>query len=479
MITLFDYQETGVKMLRGAMINKFTKLCMVAATGAGKTVIFSFMATSAVNRGKRVLILSDRDELLKQSGGALEKFNMKPIAIERKRKLTSLNGMLYVGMVETLARRLKDQMYVDFLNDIDLIVLDECHKQVYNKLFPYITNPKTIVIGATATPHRDKNMTCMSDFYEAMVEICKISDLIARGFLCKPITYGIPVDLSDVGQKGSDFDAKEMGDMYNETKLFEGVVQNYESKCPGKKALIFASNIDSSKTLITEFIDKGYDAKHLDSEMPDSYRQEVLTWFKNTPGAILSNVGILNTGFDEPTIEAVILYRATMSLSLFLQMVGRGSRTIKGFKSEFYILDFGNNIKRHGFWEEDREWSLKKKKKTKGLGVAPAKECPECDRLLAVSVKTCDYCGYEFPVIVNPKEAIFVELQALTYTQIQEKVKTATFEDLEDIQQAKGFSKGWIFHQLQTEEDLKKYAEHKGYKPAWVEHQINLRTKTE
>ena len=74
--------------------------------GAGKTILFSYMTKSAVDKGKRVLILSDRDELLSQSGGALENFNMKPIEISRDNKLKTLNGILYTGMVETLARRL-------------------------------------------------------------------------------------------------------------------------------------------------------------------------------------------------------------------------------------------------------------------------------------------------------------------------------------------------------------------------------------
>lgn len=475
-IKLRPYQETGVSLLRREMIQGKHKMCLVAPTGAGKTVIFSYMASSAVSRGKRVLILSDRDELLTQSGGALKKFNMHPIEISRSRKLTSLNGMLYVGMVETLARRLKDNMYIDFLNELDVIIFDECHKQTFNKIMPFITNSKTHVIGATATPYRDKNMTCMSDFYESMVEVCKVSDLIADGFLCIPVSFGVPVDLDGVKKKGNDYDATDMGNMYTDAKLYEGVLSNYEKHCPGTKSLIFASNVDSSIRLIEEFKSAGYDARHLDSEhCTPAYRKETLKWFSDTPGAILSNVGILNTGFDEPTIETVILYRATMSLPLFLQMVGRGSRTIEGIKSKFNILDFGNNIKRFGFWEEDREWSLTKKKKTKGLGVAPAKECPECDRLVTASAKACEYCGYEFPVVINKKEAIYIELQKLTYTQIQEKAKTATFEELEDMQMAKGYSKGWLYHQLQTEEDLKKYAEFKGYKEAWVNYQMNIR----
>ena len=476
-IELYEYQNTGVNLLRNAMAKGKKKLVLVAPTGAGKTVIFSYMAMNSINKGKRVLIVSDRDELLKQSGGALEEFNMKPIVISRTNKLKSLNGMLYVGMVETLARRLKEPMYQEFVNNLDLIIFDEAHKQSFNKIFPFITGKKTFVIGATATPHRDKNMVSMDDFYEHMEEVAKVSQLIDLGYLCKPKSFGVPVDLSGVKMKGDDYDGTALGDMYNETKLFEGVYDNYQKLTPGKKALIFASNIDSSKNLVNDFVEKGLPCRHLDSNMSNKEREEILDWFKSTDNALLSNVGILNTGFDCKTIEVVILYRATKSLPLFLQMVGRGSRTIKGVKDTFYILDFGNNIKTHGFWQQDRVWSLAKKKKKKTDGMAPVKECPDkdCGYINPIQAKFCEECGAEFVVKLTEKEKIFVELQEMTPGQIKDMALTADFETLENIQEARGYSKGWIFHQLRTEEDLKKYAAHKGYKQQWVQHQLNNR----
>lgn len=474
-ITLYDYQNTGVSLLRNAMSQGKKKLVLVAPTGAGKTIIFSYMAMNAIKKQKRVLIVSDRDELLKQSGGALEGFNMKPIIISRSNQLKTLNGMLYVGMVETLARRLKDEKYKTFINNLDLIIFDEAHKQSFNKIFPFITGEKTFVIGATATPYRDKNMVSMDDFYEHMEEVAKVSQLIELGYLCKPKSFGVPVDLSNVKMKGDDYDGTAMGDMYNEIKLYEGVYDNYQKITPGKKALIFASNIDSSKNLVNDFVEKGLPCKHLDSNMTTKEREDILEWFKNTDYALLSNVGILNTGFDCKTIEVVILYRATKSLPLFLQMVGRGSRTIKGVKDTFYILDFGNNIKTHGFWQQDRVWSLAKKKKKKTEGMAPVKECPVCGYINPIQAKTCEDCDTQFIVKLTEKEKVFIELQEMSPGQIKELALNANFETLENIQQAKGYSKGWIYHQLKTEEDLRKYAKHKGYKDRWVKFQLNNR----
>jgi len=85
-------------------------------------------------------------------------------------------------------------------------------------------------------------------------------------------------------------------------------------------------------------------------------RQEILLWFKKTPDAILTSVSILTTGFDEPTVETVILNRATRSLTLYFQMIGRGSRVLKN-KKKFNVIDLGNNTLRFGAWNDPIDWN--------------------------------------------------------------------------------------------------------------------------
>jgi len=132
-----------------------------------------------------------------------------------------------------------------------------------------------------------------------------------------------------------------LGDLYNQISLYNGVYDNYQRLTPNKKAIIFSPSIKASLKLVEELELKGLPIKHIDANSKD--RNEIIQWFKKTPNALISNVGILTAGFDESTIDVVILYRATKSLPLFLQMVGRGSRTTNT-KNEFTILDFGNNI---------------------------------------------------------------------------------------------------------------------------------------
>lgn len=476
MIELRPYQKKSVESLRNGIISGQKKQILCAPTGAGKTVMFSYMVYNAIEKGKRVLIITDRIELLTQAGGTLSNFGLKPVEINSTRKLGSLNAMLYVAMSQTLTRRIKQIEYQGLFRNLDLIIIDEAHKQSFNSLLPYI-NEKCIVVGATATPYREKNQKCLSEFYQSITEVVKISELIKLGFLANPISYGVKVDLSGIKTSKGDYDEKQMGDKYTENKIYEGVYDNYQRITPNKKAIIFASNVESSIRLVTDFKEKGLPIEHIDGNTPKAERKRILKWFSSTPNALISNVGILNAGFDEPNIEVVILYRATMSLSLFLQMCGRGSR-VTGTKKNFHILDFGNNIQRHGFWENDRVWTLKKKAKRDG--VAPVKECPICNAMLAASVRDCNYCGYHFePTEKEKEEAVIVELQQLSNREIIQKANTADFATLELIQKAKGYSKGWIYHKLKTEKDLIEYAEWKGYKRQWVDYQLELRKQND
>lgn len=472
MIQLRKYQENAIVKLRNEISNGFKKLILCAPTGAGKTIMFTYMVSRAVQKNKRCLIVTDRTELLTQAGGSLEKFGLKPIEIKPNKKIKTLNGILYVGMAQTLKRRIKDKMYVDFLNDLDLIIFDEAHKQEFNDLMPYISN-KTIVIGATATPYREGNQISLHEFYKEIIEVTTIGELIKTGFLSKPNTYGVKVDLSKVRTKAGDYDQNQVANMYDEVKMYHGVYENYTKITPNKKGIIFASNVASSIQLVNDFKSKGLPIEHIDGTTPPAERKRILEWFKNTSNALISNVGILNAGFDEPNLEVVILYRATKSISLFLQMCGRGSRVTEN-KKEFTILDFGNNVTRHGFWEQERSWNLKKKKKKDG--VAPVKDCPECFYLLPARLMECPNCNHVFEKTEKEEEEeLIVELSKLNYQQIKDEVKTADFKKLELIAKAKGYKKTWLYYHLKTQKDLIDYAKYKGYNSKWVDYQLNLR----
>lgn len=467
MVRLRDYQENYINGLKKSYSKGHKKVILCAPTGAGKTIMFSFMTLKANEKQKKILILTDRKELFSQSDSVLTRFGLNPSLINPNSKM-NLKSNLYVGMIQTIMRRL-DKLK-EWIKTIDLIIIDEAHKSIFDKLFDYIEE-KTYVIGATATPFRDGKQKALKCFYSDIIQEIDTPELISKGNLSKPTSYGVKIDLKGIKTKGGDYDEKSMAEKFSELKLFHGVYENYIKITPNKKAIVFCPNIDSSKELVESFNYKGLNARHVDCYMND--REDILKWFEETPGAILSNYGILTTGFDCPTIEVVILYRATKSLPLFLQMVGRGSRVTET-KKDFTILDFGNNIRKHDYWESPRTWSLDKKEKKDGE--APIKECPECFYLMPARIMECPNCGYFFQLTEKQiEEKEIVQLQLLTKKELISYVANASFKELELLAKAKGYKETWLYHQLKTPEDFKAYEKYKGYKKGWANYQIKKR----
>jgi len=144
--------------------------------------------------------------------------------------------------------------------------------------------------------------------------------------------------------------------LYNNNAMQDKLLSAYREKCVGKKTLIFNNGIATSHYVYASFREAGYAIKHLDHTHTGKERKEILQWFREKPDAILTSVSILTTGFDEPSLECIILNRATKSLTLYFQMIGRGSRVFKE-KRDFSVIDLGNNLNRFGLWDAPIDWA--------------------------------------------------------------------------------------------------------------------------
>jgi superfamily II DNA or RNA helicase len=468
---LRPYQTKAIDLMRTSIAEGKKRLILCSPTGSGKTVMFTFMVARALEKGKQAIIFTDRVELLKQSNGALDLFGIRPTLIESNKTRLDVSGNCFIAMAQTFSRRKDATEYTDLLNRMDLVIIDEAHKQTFNPLLTYI-NPNAVVIGATATPLRRGNQECLSKFYEVLHVPVQVQELIQQGYLASPVTYGVNQDLSGIRMKGNDYDTEQMALRFSERKVFDGVVQNYTKICKGKKAIVFASNIASSKEVCAALQVAGHNARHVDGDMGKQDRADVLAWFKHTPDAILCNCDLMTTGFDEPTIEVVILYRATASLPLFMQMVGRGSR-VTPTKKEFTILDFGNNVQTHGFWHDRQNWSLKKKRKKKSAGVGGAKNCKGCDALIPVGAMVCPHCKYEYQR--KPKEqGEIVDLHLMSKAEAMQVAKTSTMWQKAQLAKAKVISPYWVLHNhCKTKAEALEFIAFMGWKPGWAYHNKN------
>lgn len=354
---LYDYQKGAIDQIFDRIQNQDNNyhLLYQLPTGGGKTVIFSEIVRRYIQEfNKKVVVLTHRIELSKQTSKMLRGFNVKNKVINSKVKELpdQAEYMCFVAMVETLKNRLNDNKLE--IDDVGLVIIDEAHYNSFRKLLSFFKN--SFILGVTATPLSSNIKLPMKDNYNELIIGEAIKTLIQKGFLAKAETYSYDVGLGTlkVGING-DYTVKSSEALYSNLEMQEKLLFAYEEKSKGKKTLIFNNGINTSWYVYEMFREAGYPVRHLDNTHSNKDRKEILKWFKNTPDAILSSVSILTTGFDEPSVETIILNRATRSLTLYFQMIGRGSRVLDG-KDKFTVIDLGNNVARFGLWSEPVDW---------------------------------------------------------------------------------------------------------------------------
>lgn len=394
MHSLRPYQDNAITEVARKVAASFRKVVFQLATGGGKTVTFAGLVKRYLdkNSSKKVVILVHRSELLHQAKRTMYEWHeiiTYPVVAGQK---WIPNTPVYVGMVETVNNRLKKNP--NYFGNVGLVIIDECHIGNFKKIHGYF--PDAIIVGFTATPISASKNEPLKDQYEDIVCGIDIPDLIASGDLVQNRTYHIKnINRKELRIKNGEFDDKAMGKAFSKPKQIANTVHGYEQHCLGTKTIIFNCSIEHSQLVDEAFRNAGYPSRHLDSYAGDEYRKECLAWLKATPNAILNNVGILTTGFDEPSVQSIIINKSTMSLPLWLQMTGRGSRPFRG-KEFFTILDMGGNAKVHGDWCAPRDWKelfYNPDKPSDGDGVAPVKECVDCKALIHASCCICPHCG--------------------------------------------------------------------------------------
>jgi superfamily II DNA or RNA helicase len=354
---LYDYQARDINTIFSKMENveRNYHLLYQLPTGGGKTVIFSEIVRRYIEiYNKKVVVLTHRIELCKQTSKMLNGFEVKNKIINSKvKELPDQNDYsCFVAMVETLKNRLNDEKLR--IDNVGLVIIDEAHYNSFRKLLGAFN--KSFILGVTATPLSSNIKLPMYENYNELIIGDPINKLIENGFLAKAITYSYDVGLSSlkVGING-DYTVKSSDELYSQLDMQNKLLHAYEEKSKGKKTLIFNNGINTSLYVYETFKEAGYTIKHLDNTTNPEDRKNILIWFKKTPNAILTSVGILTTGFDEPTVESIIINRATKSLTLYFQMIGRGSRKLQN-KDEFTIIDLGNNAARFGLWNQPVDW---------------------------------------------------------------------------------------------------------------------------
>jgi superfamily II DNA or RNA helicase len=429
-------------------------------------------------------------------------------------------------MSQTLRNRIKLQDWIDFItNEIDIIIIDEAHIQEFNYLFESGLLDKKIVLGFTATPHRTGKMRQLGLDYQKIIHGTSIKKLIKKGKLmnCDIYDCGSP-DMSGVAMNHAkgDYSEKAMFNKFDSSKLYSGLVKNYKKHTPGQKMIVFCCNVEHAIKTTQELSKSGINARfvcsaktppkkpkgenpaqqvsyedklrsyNLYKENFDKFsgnRKEIFDGFARTDFDVLVNVDIATKGYDCPDIQVVALYRATLSLTLYMQMIGRGGRTAAN-KSHFTTFDFGGNKERFGGYDIDRNWSLWHEEAKEG-GVPPLKECginsklkkikpggrvkEGCKRLILASAKICPFCGFQYPERDEAAEIelILAEIVDKEGVSLKSKAfKDMSFEELHKYREIKRHQMPWLWRILWSrkgKETIVQFAK----KYHWGDAQIN------
>jgi len=410
-------------------------LCM--PTGSGKTVVACSIIQAAVDRGKRVLFLVHRRELITQAAARLDAWNIDTGIIaagfKERRELP-----VQVASIQTLKNR--------ELPWADVVFVDECHHAKAKTWGEVIDGyPDAALIGLTATPFRLDGRP-LGDIFGCIIEGTCLEDLCNEGTLVEPTIYTHPSGehaADDVKVSHGDYQVGELGEAMSNPHLLGDVVAHWQERAEGRRTVVFATNIAHSKRLTSAFLQAGVAAEHIDGSTPKDERDAVLGRLADGHTSVVSNCMLLGEGWDLPALEVAVLARPTHSLGLHLQQIGRIMRAAPG-KDGALVLDHAGNFVRHGHPFERIQYSLVGKIKKEAADLIATKSCPVCYMVLPAAIRVCEGCGHVF---ASEAREHALEERSGTLIEFKKPDKEGVYRDLVARANSKRYSLGWARHQ--------------------------------
>lgn len=401
-LQLRDYQKETVELARQAFREKNNSILIVLPCGAGKTVLFAYIAQQAQKKGNRVLFLVHRVELLDQTIATFNKFGINTIGID-------------IAMVQTTANQFKKGDIPEY----NLIIFDEAHHSTSNTWKTIIDNqPQAKIVGLTATPCRLDGKP-LGDIYEHLIVGISANNLISRGFLSEYDYFAPTVtDLSKLKKKGSDYDMANAEELLDDPAIFGDIIKHYKQLANNMQTICYCPTRAYSRKIAQLFNDNGISAIHFDGETPKKERNQIIQDFRDKKIQILCNVDLISEGFDVPDCYCCILLRPTQSSALFIQQATRALRPAPNKKA--VIIDHIGNYIRHGFPTQDREWSLEKPlvkyKETNDNGELKVRQCMVCFGTFPTA-PVCPYCGTPY----EPTKEELANIEKIELKRIKEE----------------------------------------------------------
>ena len=405
---------------------------------SGKSYIMARMIRGAKGN---VLVLAHRHTLIEQHKELLNGLGV-------------LNENVRVASVFTEASRLGqfDQNY------FNLIIIDEAHLSEaasYRKVCEYYDCRRVLF---TATPARlDGKPLTLAD---TLITGITADELIERGAISEYDYYApdLNLNIDSVDMIAGEYHNGQLTEIMCQSAIYGDVIKYYRQLGENRQAIAYCTSVKHSEQTAQMFAENGISAVSIDGSMSQKERNKKMDLFRKGEVQILCNCNLISEGVTLPNASVALLLRPTCSLPLFIQQSCRVLTPVQGKKA--VIIDFVNNVQKHGMPTEAHNWSLtqsvEKRKEFNSDGTLSIRQCENCFRCFKTAPK-CPYCGYEYQVkgreLKTIKDVELKRIEGIQKEEQEQQKKEArmevgacrTIEDLKKIQQARGYAPGWVW----------------------------------
>ena len=405
MVELRDYQRILLHQVETALHNNpKARVMMQLPTGGGKTEIAGQLLKRRLTDGRKAVWVTHRKELTEQSCERLTRVGVSA-KVSKSWDTNDPDAPVMTGGViiltdRTLANRTSENYVWSKYDSDDLMIVDEAHHAPAAGWERFMEQWPGKVVGMTATPWRLSKKEGFDHLFDRLISGPQVADLQSEGHLCNATVIAPPhqerIQGGKLDQYG-DYTQRgiELANSDGRDVMTAGAMRFWqEHAIDRKKTIVYAVSVKHARNLKALFDEEGIGAGLVLglTDQKQAERNRAIAEFRNSNLQVLINVAVVTEGFDVPEASCIVITRPTLSLALYMQMVGRGLRAKDG-GGNCLILDLADNTSRHKFPNTHREWKLEVRG-SESPGEAPVLWCPNCFSESPAASQNCEHCKH-------------------------------------------------------------------------------------
>ena len=399
-VSLRPYQRDLLQRVQTALAaDTKARVMMQLPTGGGKTIIAGALLADWLTDGRKAVWLTHRVELAEQTCRMLTDAHISAMTNVKWTPGTdapAMSGGAVILMAQTVGRRTNGMEVWNEYNSDDLMVIDETHHAAAEGWERAMKQWPGRIVGMTATPWRLSKKEGFDHLFDELLCGPQVADLQAADWLCDARTLLPPPEQRIIGgevDRTGDYTDRGIERANRPDVMTAGVLEFWQRDFDNRPTIAYAVSVDHAHNLASVFNDAGVPAAVILGDTSSEDRSKAIADFREGTVKVLVNVVVATEGFDLPDASCIVIARPTMSLALYLQMVGRGLRPKDG--GDCLILDLTANSEIHGLPETHRKWSLEPRG-IESPGEASVVWCPKCETVSPAASHHCRGCGDAF-----------------------------------------------------------------------------------